>query len=94
MGMTQKRVRRYAECHSVPSLSAESLILTPRKQRTEDLIFGRGKVIGDEKGRALPIQYQECKNKLQNRLIKSIKSTILKFCPWIFGKVFKNRALW
>ena len=73
MGMTKKRVRRYAESHSGPRVSAESLIPTPRRQRTEDLIFGRGKVLGGEKGRALPIQYQECKYKLQNRLIQSIK---------------------
>ena len=91
MGMTQKRVRRYAD---VIQYQESVLILTPRKQRTENFIFGRGKVRGGEKGRALPFQYQECKYKLQNRLIKSIKSTILKFCPWIFGKVFKNRALW
>ena len=55
MGMTQKRVRRYAESHSKPRVSAENLILTPRRQRTEELIFGRGKVLGGEKGRALPI---------------------------------------
>ena len=48
-------------------------ILTPRRQLTEDLIFGRGKVLGGEKGRALPIQYQEFKYKLQNHLIQAIK---------------------
>ena len=48
-------------------------ILTPRRQLTEDLIFGRGKVPGGEKGRALPIQYQEWKYKLQNHLIQAIK---------------------
>ena len=48
-------------------------ILTPRRQLTEDLIFGRGKVLGGEKGRALPIQYQEWKYQLQNHLIQAIK---------------------
>ena len=57
MGMTQKQMRRYAERHSVPRVSAECLILTPRRQRIEDFIFGWGKVRGGEKGRALPFQY-------------------------------------
>ena len=76
MGTTPKRIRRNAESHdgfSPRKVSAGNLNLTPRRQRTEDLIFGRGKVLGGEKGRALPIQYQECKSKLQNRLIQSIK---------------------
>ena len=76
MGTTPKRIRRNAESHdgfSPRKVSTGNLILTPRRQRTEDLIFGRGKVLGGEKARALPIQYQECKSKLQNRLIQSIK---------------------
>ena len=73
MGTTPKRIRRNAESHSPPKLSAGNPILTPRRQQTEDLIYGRGKVLGGEKARALPIQYQECKSKLQNRLIQSIK---------------------
>ena len=73
MGKTPKRIRRNAESHSPQRRSVGDLKLTPRRQRTEDLIFGRGKVLGGEKARALPIQYQECKIKLQNRLIQSIK---------------------
>ena len=76
MGTTPKRIRRNAESHdgfAHRKVSNGNLILTPRRQRTEDLIYGRGKIVGGEKGRALPIQYQECKSKLQNRLIQSIK---------------------
>ena len=127
-GARQKRIRRYAESHSLPELSAGEFIvpntsevpvlpvipeerrrrraapcvdskekfniayivppvrlpndsvtrqsndiLTPRRQQTEDLIFGRGKVLGGEKGRALPIQYQECKYEIQNQLIQAMK---------------------
>ena len=76
MGTTPKRLRRNSESHdgfSSRNVSTGNLNLIPRRQRTEDLIYGRGKVLGGEKGRALPIQYQECKSKLQNRLIQSIK---------------------
>ena len=70
---TIARIMQQLEPKSIPKTKVlpeilKSSIKYPQKQKTEDLICERGKVLGGENGRNLPSQYHETSRWNSNRL--------------------------